>query len=204
MNSKTQVQDGIDVVQRAVELAVKHHAKQVRENRFPMPYVVHPMDVLHLLGVWGANHVDVSCAAICHDLLEDTKCEEAEITDAIGPEATSIVKELTFLPPVGVKGHDFNLAKDEYLRSFATKSVKSLVVKVADRICNTNDFISDVPDGRTYAPKYWAKADDLFYVFYERLEEVISVFGSTTMQLIDLNIKAVNNRLNKIVFPFYD
>lgn len=56
------------------------------------------------------------------------------------------------------------------------------MIKIADRICNTNDFLLTNPD---YAPKYWKQADFLFEQVDVRKDEIVEKFGhSTYFQLI--------------------
>ena len=48
------------------------------------------------------------------------------------PNVVSIVKELTFDPK--------DMSKEEYMASFATKSIDAIIIKIADRLCNVMDF----------------------------------------------------------------
>ena len=96
---------------------------------------------------WGYNENDDAvtlAVAWGHDLLEDTKCPDAEILAAGGPEVLAGIKTLSFNPPKypRLTDEEWDKKKDEYIHNVAaTAAPEILVVKMADRICNTMDFI---------------------------------------------------------------
>lgn len=154
-------------IQDVIRFAVDAHEGQVRKGS-GLPYIIHPMAVLAKLGEWEIGCYKCWSAALCHDILED--CPDItrnDVIEAIGLDATIVVEELTFKPTE-------NFDKIAYMRSFKEKSVHSLVIKVADRICNTLDFMSSDPQ---YAKKYWRKASELFEVMLNRHVEINTVFG---------------------------
>lgn len=160
-------------IQSVIEFAVKCHQGQIRKGS-GLPYIVHPMAVLAKLADWEINCYKCWKAALCHDILED--CPDVtfdQLVEVIGVDAANIVQELTFKPDPHSDLSE-RVQKDQYMKSFQTKSIHAFVIKVADRICNTVDFISTTPD---YAPKYWKKADDLFRTMMLRGDEMIAEFG---------------------------
>ena len=87
-------------------------------------------------------------------------------------KSLDIIAELTF------EGKD----KNEYLRSFEHKSVQALIIKLADRICNVQDF--KLVGDHTYASKYLHKADCLIEIAERRRDEIGSMWGEITNQQI--------------------
>ena len=160
-------------IQKAIEFAVQKHSGKSRKHS-GLPYIVHPMAVLSQLGDWGIQDHEVWKAAVCHDILEDCPVTLAELEAIIGQKAASYVHQLSFIPDVA--GPEATLQKKAYMKSFKSKSVQALVIKVADRCCNTADFLSYTPD---YAVKYWRKADDLMEAFISRHAEIINAFGQS-------------------------
>ena len=79
------------------------------------------------------------------------------------------------------------------MKSFGSKSVHALVVKVADRMCNTADFMSTNP---SYAPKYWRKADDLFGAMMDRGEEIMKAFGRSSFPRMKYTRTTMSSMLN--------
>jgi len=158
-------------ISETIAFAVKAHAGQARKNS-GCPYIVHPMAVLAEIANWGITNVVTWETALCHDILEDCAgMEYANVAEVIGTEAADAVVELSFFRKVG---EDTKAAqKERYLASFSEKSIHALVCKVADRICNTRDFIEA---GDPYAAKYWGKASGLLDAMKIRGEEIGEFF----------------------------
>lgn len=164
-------------------IAVNLHIKQTRNGApdndgFRVPYIIHPLQVLQLVQRWGITNLSELNKSffkgiLFHDSIEDTICTYEYLIGLIGKEASNIALELTKLPDED---------KVDYMASFATKSIEAVVAKVADRICNTEDFIKDIPD---YSYKYLCKADPVFKTLYDRKSEVVDRFGEATFEKID-------------------
>lgn len=178
-----------DAIQRASIYHFSQSRKDVR-NGIALPYLVHPLEVLKKVWDWGVSDLPTLLACIYHDF-EDCVGDDpngfmdrvvyAVRTAQVGEppyyrhteeqlpfidKATEIVKELTLVPEI---------VKEDYLKSFQTKSVQALVIKVADRLCNSMDFYHS--GDRKYAWKYLRKADCVFEAFYDRNEEIVKFFG---------------------------
>lgn len=171
-------------VSDAIAFAVESHRGQFRKGVPHLPFVVHPMDVFMTLRDWGIDEPLIWKAAICHDVVEDCDVTLEKLSSVIGSDAASIVGELTFFPdpdsPVSKQQQ-----KSDYMASFATKSVEALVIKVADRICNTSDFHnSESITDHQYAYKYWNKAKDLMDAFVNRTDEVLQRFTINNPEVI--------------------
>jgi len=153
------------MVKRMKALAKKMHKGGTRRYT-NAPYITHPADVVDMLKGWGYRDDDpeeaVSLAiAWGHDLLEDTKVTFDEIIEASFPEPNRVlggIQHLTFDP----KGA---LTKDEYIRAIGeSEPPYRLVVKIADRLCNTLDFCES---GDVYAKKYLEFGEPLFGRIHE-------------------------------------
>ena len=66
-------------------------------------------------------------------------------------------------------------------RSIGRKSPEALIIKLADRICNTEDFLLTDP---AYARTYLEKANSLYIAVYERQEEIKQRFGNAGIEAI--------------------
>ncbi len=174
-------------IQKAIEFAVDKHKDVYRKGRrgqtIPIPSIIHPMAVLALIYKWGAaRNTYIVKATLCHDTMEDAGVEIEELVGTIGFDGAAIVKELTFIPV----SSDHRAEKEAYMKTFLTKSIDALVIKMADRICNVYDFM-DYGD-LNYAKKYFHKADDLWAAFNERKKEIITVFGESVAEYIENDI----------------
>ena len=87
-----------------------------------------------MLKSWKIMNPEFICIAYLHDVLEDTDVTEDELEERFSYMVSLPVAMLT-------KGK--NEGKAEYLKRLAeSDDEKALVVKCADRLCNTLDFIT--------------------------------------------------------------
>jgi (p)ppGpp synthase/HD superfamily hydrolase len=150
---------------KIADFAFSMHYGQNRKHG-NLPYIVHPMDVMHKVANLNLGNDALLGVALCHDILEDCQCEQNDIdfmTKHLG-DYYSVVEELTFST-----GN-----KDDYLASFRNKSIDALIIKMADRVCNVLDFrASDV----NYSKKYFAKAKCLEEILLDRKEEFCNMYS---------------------------
>ncbi len=140
----------MNVVDKAARLAMVAHNGTNRDGPGNVPYIVHPHAVVVMLKEWGfsekADSVTLA-VAWCHDVLEDTDTPEEAILALdveLGPQILSGVKRLTFRPTAPHGSGDYGRQKADYIEKVAqTAPPEILVVKMADRICNTLDFLAD-------------------------------------------------------------
>jgi len=165
--------------EKQLAYAIKHHGNQTRKKvgDCRIPYIIHPLDVMRQLQGWGivdSKYEQLWTAALFHDLLEDTDLTLSQLADDWGAKVASIVDELTF------KGDDRNLeAKAEYVASFVDKSIEALILKIADRLCNTADSMS-LPNGMEKAKSVFEKGTPLWSTFTKRFAEIRDCFGDDT------------------------
>ena len=115
------------VVRRAFELACEAHAGQMRDEG--TPYIVHPVRVaatlVNELGVFSPRLV---CAALMHDVIEDSEITREQIAERFGDETAEVVWLLTKL-------EDVSLA--DYLSAIeAANETGAPIVKLCDRLDN--------------------------------------------------------------------
>lgn len=177
-------------VDAAIVFAAQAHAGQCRKECY-VPYIVHPLDVLRQIEKWGIVDRHIFQAAICHDILEDCpKTPKDDLARVISPEAMDYVEELTRVVDPRL---DVPSQKQNYLASWLHgKSVESLAIKLADRLCNTRDFAEQRPD---YAKKYWNKADAVFLASQQRKGEIIERFGTHSTGRMFQTLQAMENAL---------
>jgi len=146
----------------AYQLAKFGHGDTKRKDGVT-PYINHPVDVVKLLKSWGVSDSETLAAAYDHDLLEDTDVSESDIKRIVSPSVLNKVKKLTH-----IKG----TPKDEYIKKLSEDAdIWCVVIKAADRICNTIDFLCM---GKfEYAQKYFDKAK----AFFSRLDRDKSKLG---------------------------
>jgi hypothetical protein len=88
----------VHLVERAYTVAAYWHRDQKR--RGGEAYITHPVAVAAILAELGSGH-EMVCAALLHDVLEDTTCTEAELAAEFGDQITSMLTGLRALHDSG-------------------------------------------------------------------------------------------------------
>ena len=122
-----------DAVAKAVEFAIRYHGDQRRPTG--APYLEHLLETLEVL-VRGAGVTDpaVLCAAVLHDVVEDTPCTVDDVRLAFGDRVADMVRWVT--KPEPADGADRKAAKESYLKSLRGAPDDAVLVKLADRASN--------------------------------------------------------------------
>jgi len=126
---------------KALAFAAHKHRDQRRKDPAASPYINHPIALADVLvNEGGVTDVEVLCAALLHDTVEDTDTTEQELAAAFGPRVARIVAEVT---------DDQALSKAERKRlqveHAGSLSPEAKLVKLADKICNLRDVAERAP-----------------------------------------------------------
>ena len=141
----------------ALAFAAQKHRDQRRKDVEASPYINHPIALARVLSVEGGiDDVDVLCAALLHDTIEDTETTEDELLSRFGPRVTALVLAVT---------DDKSLSqlerKELQVEHAACLPREAQLVKLADKICNLRDVAGspppDWPLERQRAYFDWAK-----------------------------------------------
>src|SRR6476646_6292290 len=86
-----------ELINRAYVFAARMH--QGQQRRSGDPYVIHPVSVA---GIIAQLHLDTAsvCAALLHDVIEDTPATSADLKREFGDEITFLVEGVTKLGKV--------------------------------------------------------------------------------------------------------
>jgi guanosine-3',5'-bis(diphosphate) 3'-pyrophosphohydrolase len=127
----------------ALAFAAEKHQHQRRKDAKITPYINHPISLVNVLvNEGGVLSWDVLCAALLHDVIEDTETTEIELVERFGKKIAAIVMELTddkALPKVERKLRQVQYAP--------VASHEAKLVKLADKICNLRDILINPPSG---------------------------------------------------------
>ena len=145
------------LVLRALHFAADKHRDQRRKDVHASPYVNHPIHVAQILSEVGVEDPEILAAAILHDTVEDTETSLGELATEFGDRVSRIVAEVT---------DDKSFPKQERKRlqieHAPELSDEASLVKVADKISNVTDVISNPPpdwnDERRKEYVEWARA----------------------------------------------
>ena len=82
----------LDQVRRAYEFAARWHQGQLRKSGDP--YITHPLAVAEAAAAARLDCIMV-CAALLHDVVEDTDCEPELVRDQFGDDVADLVERLS-------------------------------------------------------------------------------------------------------------
>jgi guanosine-3',5'-bis(diphosphate) 3'-pyrophosphohydrolase len=131
----------LQLLMKALSFAAHKHRDQKRKDQEATPYINHPITVASVLvNEGGITDLDILCAALLHDTVEDTETTPDELIGAFGETIGGIVMEVT---------DDRTLPKAERKQTQVDHaphlSIKAKAVKLADKTCNLRDVNNSPP-----------------------------------------------------------
>ena len=91
----------------------------------------------------GVTDPDVLCAAVLHDVVEDTPCTIEDVRAAFGDRVAGMVAWVT--KPETADGADRKASKEAYLAGLAAAPDDAILVKLADRASNVQTLRNLAP-----------------------------------------------------------
>lgn len=139
------------LVEAAFVLAEEAHRPQRRKDG--EPYILHPIAVaLVLLQEMRQRDAALICAALLHDVVEDTPHSIEEITQRFGEDVAFLVSSVT-------KRNDDQTDNYQHLMSAVSRDVRVLILKLSDRLHNMRTLSSMKPE------KQWKIASETQFFF---------------------------------------
>jgi GTP pyrophosphokinase len=118
----------------AYELADKKHAGQKRSSG--EDYISHPIAVAYILLDMGMD-TDTICAALLHDVVEDTDTTLEDVKRLFGQDVAILVDGVTKLGKIPLFTKEEQLAKNVEKILFAmSDDIRVIIIKLADRLHN--------------------------------------------------------------------
>ncbi|MFZ0618930.1 MAG: bifunctional (p)ppGpp synthetase/guanosine-3',5'-bis(diphosphate) 3'-pyrophosphohydrolase [Candidatus Acidiferrales bacterium] len=126
--------DDLDLLRRAYDFAAKQHHSQTRLSG--EPYLSHPVEVAHLLADMKLD-VTSLCAALLHDVVEDTKIPIETISTHFGGDVARLVEGATKISRLDLLAPEARQAENVRKMLLAmVNDVRVVMVKLADRLHN--------------------------------------------------------------------
>lgn len=118
----------------AYDYAKKMHEGQMRESG--EPYITHPLAVAAILVELGMD-TDAICAALLHDVVEDTPATYDDVKNAYGVDVANLVDGVTKLDKIKLASKEEQQAENirKIFLSMA-KDIRVIIIKLADRLHN--------------------------------------------------------------------
>ena len=122
------------LILKAYNYAFSHHGDQLRKSG--EPYIIHPLNVAYILAEIGLDDNTI-CAALLHDVVEDTEVTEADIKNEFGEEINYLVAGVTKLSNISFSSVEEQQVED-YRKMFLAmgKDIRVIIIKLADRLHN--------------------------------------------------------------------
>lgn len=125
----------VDIIQKAFNFAKMAH-KGVRRLSGE-PYIMHPLAVAQIVcGEIGLGSTSI-CAALLHDVVEDTDYTVEDIENMFGQKIAQIVDGLTKIAG-GIFGENASVQAENFKKLLITMSedIRVIIIKIADRLHN--------------------------------------------------------------------
>ena len=124
----------IKLIQKAYEYAKAKHGDQLRKSG--EPYIIHPVQVAYTLAELGLDE-DTICAALLHDVLEDTDTSYEDLEKEFNEEVAYMVDGVTKLSKLQYASVEEQQVEN-YRKMFLAmgKDTRVILIKLADRLHN--------------------------------------------------------------------
>ena len=134
--------DEIDRVHGAYALAEEAHRPQRRKSG--EPYILHPIAVAMIVANEIGLGADPICAALLHDVVEDTDHTVKEIREMFNDDVATLVNVVTKKKK---KHYETSLQVDNYKQMLQSihYDIRALLIKLADRLHNMRTLKSMLP-----------------------------------------------------------
>lgn len=130
----------------AIQVATHLHEGETRDGDDPLPYITHPLEVLHNLRYIGEiTEEDLLVAAVLHDTVELAGLHPHELLEWFGGEVQRLVVALTRREPTpreltGRSKADVRALRSEYLLAGVQRmDARAQTIKLADRLSNLHE-----------------------------------------------------------------
>ncbi|OGI16576.1 MAG: hypothetical protein A2287_00750 [Candidatus Melainabacteria bacterium RIFOXYA12_FULL_32_12] len=127
-------EEDVKKIRSAYDFAASWHKGQYRISE--EPYIVHPVEVATILANLQAD-TDTICAALLHDILEDTETKPEEIKEKFGEDVLNLVNGVTKLSKYSFSSKEERQAEN-FRKMFLAmaEDVRVIFLKLADRLHN--------------------------------------------------------------------
>ena len=207
--------EDVALVEKAYQFSKQAHEGQFRKSG--EPYISHPVAVTTLLAKW---HMDAQalCAALLHDVVEDTATSNEDIAKLFGKPVAELVDGVSKLDKIEFQTEAHQQAENfrKMLLAMA-RDVRVILIKLADRLHNMRTLDAMSPDKRKriaketleiYAPianrlglnNVYQELEDLGFLYlypnrYRVLSKAVKAARGNRKTVIDKVQEAISQKL---------
>ena len=123
------------IILKAYNYAKEKHGTQCRKSG--EPYIIHPVQVAYILADIGLDESTI-CAALLHDVVEDTEVTHEDLVRDFGEEIANMVAGVTKLGELRYQASTEERQVENYRKMFLAmgKDIRVIIIKLADRLHN--------------------------------------------------------------------
>lgn len=123
------------IIIKAYNYAKEKHGTQCRKSG--EPYIIHPVQVAYILADIGLDEATI-CAALLHDVVEDTEVTHEDLVRDFGEEIATMVAGVTKLGELRYQASTEERQVENYRKMFLAmgKDIRVIIIKLADRLHN--------------------------------------------------------------------
>ncbi len=122
-------------IKKAYSYAENKHKNQYRKSG--EPYIIHPLHVAYTLAKLGLDTQTI-CAALLHDVVEDTDACYGDIEKKFGTEIAQIVEGVTKITELFKSVEEKQAENYNKMFGAMEKDIRIIILKLADRLHNIN------------------------------------------------------------------
>lgn len=215
----------LDIITKAYELARDAHKDQKRKSG--EPYLIHPVCVAIILAQLEMDKETI-VGGLLHDVVEDTKYTEEDLTEMFSAEVSALVDGVTKLTKINYSADKLELQAENLRKMFLAmaKDIRVIIIKLADRLHNMRTMQYMKPEKQKeksretmdiYAPiadrlgisKVKVELDDLSLRYlepeaYEELSQQFNSIKSTKETFVkdimeEVDKKLVENHIRAVI-----
>ncbi len=166
----------------AYEFAAKAHANQVRSSG--EPYITHPVSVSYILLELGMD-TDTICAAMLHDVVEDTDATLEDVKRLFGQDVAMLVDGVTKLGKIPLFTKEEQQAENVRKILLAmSQDIRVIIIKLCDRLHNMRTL--------QFRPAYKQRNTAL---------ETMNIYAPIAHRL---GIKTIQDEIEDLAFRYLD
>ncbi len=178
-------------IQHAINIATSCHRDHKRIG-LNLPYIVHPYSVA-LISAEYIEHEDVFCAALLHDVIEDSgeysvEKMRQEFGDSVTLYVTSLTEEKTSSDSIETLRENWEWRKQRYIDNLSKAPHEALIICAADSIHNLQSLMELK---KSHGEKFWSS-------FGSSMDKKMLFYGKVLAQLRQSLSSPIVEKLGKV------
>ncbi|MBR7039035.1 MAG: bifunctional (p)ppGpp synthetase/guanosine-3',5'-bis(diphosphate) 3'-pyrophosphohydrolase [Oscillospiraceae bacterium] len=166
----------------AYQFAAKAHEGQFRSSG--QPYIIHPLAVAEILLDLGMD-TDTICAALLHDVVEDTEATSEQLQKRFGRDVAALVEGVTKLTKIPIFNKEQQQAENiRKIMLAMSQDIRVIIIKLCDRLHNMRTL--------AFRPEHKQRNTAL---------ETMNIYAPIAHRL---GIKVVQEELEDLAFHYLD